>query len=564
MQQNVRTTGLLLTGLICIIALNVMVWFSWHTSYILNDGVQYLSTARNWLQGHGFSTSALMYTPHFQGVLPAPQTVWPPGYPLALAMITMVGLSLQQGSLLINLISLAASAFLVFAILRRENLSFRAALGCALIFYCTVMPWSYSLALVTEPLFSTLILVAIYFQPNDVQGKVGPWIASGLVIALCLFTHYSGVLFAAGVGLGMFVYLIKYYRNDLNRFWRGIGLLTLQLSIPVAVFVAMLYRTYLLTGTTNRNIGVVETELDWFSRLKVNIWQVSEFLGFTSGGFLPGTVSTLLFCLFILLFSAVLTQLLLVTLKRSDQALVKNTTNGNSMRYLVVAHGIVFAAFFGLHIVGISLVELNHRYLYQVYPGFFILFCILVAESFKKINRLNLTGWNKGLRLLLGPLLCVYAIAQVNSASALKYYASPGVQSQEVVALKVSEGINFQDMIQTCFANSDSVAGSIWSNDGQQLHQATGVSTITIADVYGNRPYDLEMVRSTISSYDIKMFVILNNLPDIAPQYVKLLSEIKLWLEQNGYIKVVMLENEISSGITVDTYVVDQSCFNPN
>ena len=562
MSQNAKNLGLIAIFLGCIFVFNVVVWMSWNSSFILNDGIQYLSTATNWLEGRGFSTNALMYTPHFQGTLPAPQTVWPPGYPLIIALTSMLGMSLQSASLLINLISLAVSALLVYVILVRYKLSYSAAFVCALIFYCTAMPWSYSVALITEPIFSLLILAAIYFQPNDVRGKIGPWVISGIFIALCVFTHYSGVIFAVGVGLGMFAYLIVSYHTEPRLLLRGIALLTLQISISVALFLAMLYRTYLLTGTISRSIGVVETEHSWLARLKITVWQVNEYLGFTEAGFLSSPASNLLFGLVLLLLVIILAQVLFVTIKALRRALPTDTLSNDVMRYVIVGHSFVFVVFFGLHIVGISIVELSHRYLHQIYPGVFILICILVANCFEKMKLLHLTGPSFWFRRSLGVLLCLFLIGQANSATATKYHASAGRQLQEVVALKVSANIDLQAMIQSCFKRSGSTVGSIWSNGGQQLHQATGVPTITIADVYGNKPYEMENVRAQIADYDIKMFVFLNNLPDIAPDYVRMLSNVKQFLELSGYTKVPMLENRISDNITIDTYAVDQACLN--
>jgi len=559
MGSNIKTIGWVILCLFCALALNSIAWFSWAPSFILNDGVQYTSTAENWLEGSGFATNALMFTPHFQGVIPAPQTVWPPGYPLLIALVTSLGLTIHSAALLVNLISLVTNALLVFLMLVRYQLSHRTSLCCAIIFYFTAMPWSYSFALATEPLFSALILTAIFFQPSDPRGKIWPWLISGTFIALCLSVRYSGVLFSAGVGLGVFVFLIKNYRHQPNVLWRGIALLTLQISISVALFATLTYRTYLLTGTTNRSIGVIDTG-DLTARIKLMIWQGREFIGFTDGGVLPNIANNILFVTFVLVLTAILVQVWFIFVKSQNEAPPKNTVNNKILHYVILGHTAVFAGFFSLNFFDIVLVDLNHRYLYQVYPGLFILVCILVADSFKKIRRLNRMRLQGFFRRSVIFLVILFAIAQINFSTALRYYASPGVQAREAIALEVTNGVQLQDYIQACFSQSGTVSGSIWSNDGQQLHLASGVPTITVADVYGNKPYDVNIVSADIASYDIKMFVILNNLPDIAPQYVEMLSNVKKWLLQNGYTKLSMRENQISNNITVDTYIVDPSC----
>lgn len=536
-----------------------MIWAVWNPSFILNDGIQYLSTAKNWLSGQGFSTNALMYTPHFQGVLPAPQTVWPLGFPMIIGLVSTLGLSLEAASLSINLFSQALSGLLVFVILRQLKLNFYSALFCALIFYATANPWAYSVALVSEPLFSMLILVAIYFQPGFTQRSLWPWIFCGALVALCVFTRYSGVLFALGIGAGMFIYLIKTASIGTAGFWRGVLSLTVQLSIPVVLVVATLYRTFQLTGTTGRDIGVIDTG-DLLQRIKLVLWQVREFVGFSDIGILPSAVNSYLFYALLLTLTASMLLAGVVLLKKTAKTTLFQTERFNVLLYVICGHTAVFVVFFALSIGGLALVDLNHRYLNQIYPGLFIIFCVVAAKVFRKVKKLQLDGLGKWFSRSLIAVLCTLVLAQANLATAIKSFANPGVQIREALLLAVPDNTDLQSMIQSCFAGSGQTPGAIWSNDGQQLSHAAGVSTITIADVYGNNPYDLDNVRDHIATYDVRMFVILNNLPDIAPQYIQMLTDVKQWLLQQGYQKISLPNDKISNGITVEVYVVDQSC----
>ncbi len=139
------TVRIALIVLICA-ALNVLTVVSWDFSYIVNDGVQQLSTARNWLQGNGFSTDALIYAPHFQGVIPAPQTVWPPGYAFAFAVVSLSGLPLEWAAFLLNIVTHALTAVLVHFILGRMGETRRFSMSAALLFYLMAMPICFRLA----------------------------------------------------------------------------------------------------------------------------------------------------------------------------------------------------------------------------------------------------------------------------------------------------------------------------------------------------------------------------------------------------------------------------------
>ena len=75
---------LLVLALLIAVVSSITAYNSWDDSSIMNDGVQYLSTAKNMANGHGITTDTLAFGPHFQGRIPGPQTMWPPGYPYSL------------------------------------------------------------------------------------------------------------------------------------------------------------------------------------------------------------------------------------------------------------------------------------------------------------------------------------------------------------------------------------------------------------------------------------------------------------------------------------------------
>jgi len=549
------------TLLVCLLglAVNALAWSSWTPMFILNDGVQYLSTAYNWLEGHGFSTNALMFTPHFQSIIPAPQTVWPPGYPLLIALTSKLGVNIQQAALLLNLFFQAVSAILVLLILLRSNLKLFLALLYTLIFYFTAIPWMYALGLATEPLFTALILAALVLVPNPEQDRIWHWIASGVFIALCVAVRYSGVFFALGVGLGTVLYMLVTFRTDSKRLMRGFGFLTLQLSIPVVLFGALQYRNYLLTGTLSRETGSKEQETLLIVIKKI-AWQARELIGFTDGGILPGFANRVLFVVFVLLLIYVILHAVYVIFNVKNKAVEIDNGHHVLLKYVIVGHSVVFLIFFTISSLGTIPVDLTHRYLYQIYPGLFILICLLISKCFKYMAQKNNSGMNRSFRGSIGALLCLFVIAQLNFVSDMQSYQNAGRHSREVMAVQVTQNIELQNMITSCFNDANTSTGSLWSNDAQLLHLNSLRPTISIAESYAFQAYDINMIEEQIRTYDIKMFIFLNDLPDVNPHYVKLLSELKQWLQQAGHAKVPMLENRISDGISVDAYVVDQNC----
>ena len=74
-----------------------------------NDGYQYLSEAGNIRSGNGFSTSIVHFDEEqSHGRIPAPLTTFPPGYPVMIALLSSIGLSLRSAAVLCSALSAIA------------------------------------------------------------------------------------------------------------------------------------------------------------------------------------------------------------------------------------------------------------------------------------------------------------------------------------------------------------------------------------------------------------------------------------------------------------------------
>ena len=73
---------------------------------LTNDGYQYLSEAGNIRSGNGFSTSIVHFDEEqSHGRIPAPLTTFPPGYPVVIALLSYLGLSLKTAAVLCSALS---------------------------------------------------------------------------------------------------------------------------------------------------------------------------------------------------------------------------------------------------------------------------------------------------------------------------------------------------------------------------------------------------------------------------------------------------------------------------
>lgn len=540
------------------ITVNLFVFFAWHPGYVLNDGVQYLSTAENWLNGKGFSTNALMYRPHYQDTLPGPQTVWPPGYPLVLSLAGIFGFDLTTSGLILNLFFHAFASILVFFILKRMRVDISYAIVCALLFYALATPWSFVSGIMTEPLFTCLIFSVILTLPVPGQSKFSNWLLCGFLLACCVYVRYSAALYAASVGAGIFLYLLLNRRVAWKIFCFDCLRLAALIVIPVIAFLQLMYRTHILTGTTDRNDGSRVPESFYYV---IREWgaQSSDLLGFSQGGLYSHEVGVLLyFCMIgLIVFLAVYA---FVNLRQGHSQDRHSAHHRYSLigAYVIITHGVLLVVYLSYCVLSTSPLEILARYQYQVYPGIYVIFCLLMYRLIDRVKHTETRVFPKAIKYSLASLVSIYLIAQVNEVSAPNLYFAEGMAANKMMDLPVDENTSLADYINSCLAENEK--GSIWSTHGQHLHFHTGKPTLTLAEVYTSEPPDLRALEKNIDTYNIKLMLFLNDERNLNISYKKHLQALKQWLVANGHNKVSLKNNEVNEHITVDVFQVSQLC----
>lgn len=553
-----RTILLYLLVVVSAVVLNLMALFDWNLTNVTNDGVQYLSTAENWLNGKGFSTNALMYDPHFQGDFPGPQTVWPPGYPFALAMLGILGVKLTTAGLILNLLFHAFASVLIVLILKRMRVDTQYAVICALLFYTMAMPWDFALGIATEPMFTSLILAAILFLPVLGRSNISTWLLCGALLACCIYVRYSTVFHAAGVGIGILCFLFFYCHKDWKTLLSGGWRLAALTVIPVLAFLQLMYRTNVLTGTIDRNAGTRVPETAYFT---IRQWaaQSADLLGFSEGGIYSNDVGILLFlCTLALIFSLVIYANFVY---RQDNDQDENSDHARYTRlagFVITAHAVLLLAYLTYCTLTSSPLEILSRYLYQVYPGIYVLFCALMYGLIHRVKHAVTGCIPTILKNSLVALVVMYALAQVNEATSTNLFIAEGQTAQKMLALPVTDEIDLASYIESCIANDE--RGSVWSTHGQHLHFHTGIPTLTLAEIYTNVPPDFIKIQRQIEIYNVKLMVFRNDELNLNVEYKQHLQEIKEWLVGNGHNAVTLQNNVVDSHTTVDVFQVNQQC----
>jgi len=567
-----NSSTVLLLVLIAAIFWNIVAWLSWDSTFVMNDGIQYLSTATNWLQGQGFSTNALIYNPHFQGRLPAPQTVWPPGFPSLIVLASVVGISLETAVLVINLLSMALSGVLMYLILRRCGIQATFSIIGAALFYFTTTSWHLAVSLLSEPVFTCLILAALYCVPCSPRQSYRYWFICGLFIGACITVRYSGVFTAAAFGIGLSIVLLLHRCYSAYTFKQKFWRLSLLLAAPFVAFTVLMLRTQYLVGTINRNTGVGESK----TLVKTMIRFVEEFsilIGFRDGWIFSGDFDTWFFLLFLLLL-VVVCGLALLQFLREFQGSRKHRDHlpvpegegcyRATLVSVLIVHGAAFGGYLAWCSLSSSPLNITWRYLHQIYPSIFIVFCLVTSYALTHLTLTISLNTKILLRSASTCLVLLYMLGQLNMVPVIKEFAGPATDARDLTQLPVDNNKQIADIIRSCVGGraspTDFPATSLWSNEGIPLHFNTGVHTITLTQIYTTSNFDFDQFESDISEYNVRLFVFVNSYDPLS-DYGLMLSRIKTWLVENQYPKLQLPNSALPSGTSVDIFAVDSNCY---
>ncbi len=173
-------------------------------SYLTPDSVTYWSMARHLARGEG----AVDFTR-------TPTTVFPPGYPIVLAGLLRLRMSLGAASRVLNAASIATFVWLAWQLLRRHMRSFAVAFAAS-------VPLALSAALLdlgrhswSEPLFCVLMIAFIARLPQTLKDPTPRRVCTIALIAdAALFIRYAA---ASLVALGVVALWLAGGRNGRQR-----------------------------------------------------------------------------------------------------------------------------------------------------------------------------------------------------------------------------------------------------------------------------------------------------------------------------------------------------------
>ncbi|MEZ5659041.1 MAG: hypothetical protein R3E83_11080 [Burkholderiaceae bacterium] len=209
-----------------------------------DDAAQIVSTARHWLAGDGLASSILYYESQLEQVMPARQTVWPPGMPLMAGVIAQLGLSdLAESLILLGLLAHVGTAcLLVWLIGRTSPAGARIAWMVGIAWLIFVPAWLGAARGLADPpyqAFALLIACAMAWVDEPRHRRAG-LVLAGLALAGALSMRYQAVALFGPVGLAVWAAI-----GGRRGFWQGVAV-----CLPAVFLLAALFaRNWMISGS---------------------------------------------------------------------------------------------------------------------------------------------------------------------------------------------------------------------------------------------------------------------------------------------------------------------------
>ena len=187
------TFGIVSVALLCCVQSDV---------WAFEDTAHYTSMARLLLEGRGLVTDLVYYSEQAQfGTIPAPQTVFPPGYSIAIAATSwLINVSAEAAAQAICYVSYAILPMLLFTVARDAGVHRKPAYAVVLTFLLMVTGWVYVWSFASDIPFVALILFCIcccrYFE-----SRRSMLIGAGVVLAIAFSFRYVAVFLVATLGI---------------------------------------------------------------------------------------------------------------------------------------------------------------------------------------------------------------------------------------------------------------------------------------------------------------------------------------------------------------------------
>jgi hypothetical protein len=211
-----------------------------------DDAFQYLSVAQNALAGHFGYTSLIHWdAERSSGVMPAPMVHFPLGYPLAIALVSLVGVPLQSAALLVSAMSTVACVPLLAWIATQLGLTrlLRNVVVAGFVFNAVIIDFGASA--LSEALFTFVVLLGVALlvaaRLHADTSRGWRWAAAGLALGAAYWVRYAGLFFVLGLAVLVIRHLVASNRLQAKGY-------AVAVTVAGAAVLAGMARNILLVG----------------------------------------------------------------------------------------------------------------------------------------------------------------------------------------------------------------------------------------------------------------------------------------------------------------------------
>jgi hypothetical protein len=215
-----------------------------------NDSFQYLSAAHHLRSDYRYATSLVHYdTERMHGVIPAPLTWFPPGYPMAIAALSITGLDLEKSALAISVACFALVAAGLWRLMQMLETGLWAARAAVVCWLLSSQALLYSVSALSESMFVALGLASLLLVLRT--GYTGPgarsaamWLGAVALAGVSYWVRYAGIIWAGAFGILLSAHLVA--RGSKRR--PALGVAALAALLVALVIAPLMVRNHRLVG----------------------------------------------------------------------------------------------------------------------------------------------------------------------------------------------------------------------------------------------------------------------------------------------------------------------------
>jgi hypothetical protein len=215
---------------------------------LYDDSFQYLSAAHELGSSHRMATSLVHFdTERSHGTIPAPLTWFPPGYPLAIALVSSMGLSYERAALAVSVACFALTAVGLWYVVRMLDPARWTARAAVILWLMNSHAVACSASALSESMFTFFSLAILFFllkADNPASPRHGVWwFGMAVAAGISYWVRYAGLLWVVSCVVVLLAGLMVGHPRRPS--WRTVAVVGMSL---VALLAPLMARNMALTG----------------------------------------------------------------------------------------------------------------------------------------------------------------------------------------------------------------------------------------------------------------------------------------------------------------------------